>query len=586
MKTKFTFALCLLAAAFTSEAQNQITTPTGQPLVIGNQGVKLANLNSGSATGTANGKVLSVDANGMLFLAPASSGGGGSTTPWATSGSTISYNAGNVGIGTSSPQQRLDVNGSINLPTGSALRFNNVPFLSAPGVNNLFVGAESGMNNTSGSGNIFLGDKSGKANLSGAYNVFLGSNAGSNNTASSGVFIGTNAGLSNNTGASNVMVGYNSGQANISGTQNVFFGVNSGFNNTNGSYNLFLGANSGFTNGAGNYNVFLGYRSGQQNTSGSQNIAIGLDAGHENTTGNYNVFVGGNAGYNNQIGSYNLFFGLNAGLGNTSGDRSLGMGFNAGANNTTGSDNTFLGFDANPSVGTLTNVTAIGSHASVTASNSLILGGTGGFQVKVGVGNTAPTARLHVTSEGTTATGVRFENLPTSTGTIYHVYVDGSGNLMRASTAGAREAFEGSDRNWTLTADNHLINNNPGGIMIGTGLSSTPEGYKLYVSDGILTERVKVAVKSTADWRDNVLQDDYKLRSVEDVESFIKQNKHLPGVPSAQEMVENGNDLQKTDAVLLEKVEEMMLYIIELKKENAALKNKMEGIEQKISERK
>lgn len=38
MKTKFTFILCLLAAAFTSEAQNQITTPTGQPLVIGNQG--------------------------------------------------------------------------------------------------------------------------------------------------------------------------------------------------------------------------------------------------------------------------------------------------------------------------------------------------------------------------------------------------------------------------------------------------------------------------------------------------------------------------------------------------------------------
>ncbi len=51
-------------------------------------------------------------------------------------------------------------------------------------------------------------------------------------------------------------------------------------------------------------------------------------------------------------------------------------------------------------------------------------------------------------------------------------------------------------------------------------------------------------------------------------------------------MVENGNDLQKTDAVLLEKVEEMMLYIIELKKENAALKTKMEGIEQKLTENK
>ena len=118
--------------------------------------------------------------------------------------------------------------------------------------------------------------------------------------------------------------------------------------------------------------------------------------------------------------------------------------------------------------------------------------------------------------------------------------------------------------------------------MIGTGLSSTPAGYKLYVSEGILTERVKVAVKSTADWRDNVLQDDYKLRSVEEVESFIKQNKHLPGVPSAQEMVENGNDLQKTDAVLLEKVEEMMLYIIELKKQNTVLQTRIQGIESQL----
>lgn len=121
--------------------------------------------------------------------------------------------------------------------------------------------------------------------------------------------------------------------------------------------------------------------------------------------------------------------------------------------------------------------------------------------------------------------------------------------------------------------------------MIGTGLSSTPAGYKLYVSDGILTERVKVAVKSAADWRDNVLQDDYKLRSVEEVETFIKQNRHLPGVPSAQEMVKNGNDLQKTDAVLLEKVEEMMLYIIDLKKENTSLKDQIQRIEQKLNQK-
>lgn len=170
--------------------------------------------------------------------------------------------------------------------------------------------------------------------------------------------------------------------------------------------------------------------------------------------------------------------------------------------------------------------------------------------------------------------GVKMENLPTTSGTgAYGLYVDASGNVLRRTTAGAREAAgESSDAHWTLSADNHLLNNNTGGILIGTGLRSTPAGYKLYVSDGILTERVKVAVKSTADWRDHVLQKSYPLRTVEEVESFIASNGHLPGVPTAQEMIRDGNDLHQTDALLLEKIEEMTLYIIELKRENTALK--------------
>ena len=111
-----------------------------------------------------------------------------------------------------------------------------------------------------------------------------------------------------------------------------------------------------------------------------------------------------------------------------------------------------------------------------------------------------------------------------------------------------------------------------GKISIGTLISGTPGTYKLYVQEGILTEKVKVAIDGTANWADYVFASDYKLKPVEEVAAYIKKNKHLPGVPSATEMVKEGLDVATMDAKLLEKIEEMMLYIIDLKQEVEQLK--------------
>ncbi len=114
-----------------------------------------------------------------------------------------------------------------------------------------------------------------------------------------------------------------------------------------------------------------------------------------------------------------------------------------------------------------------------------------------------------------------------------------------------------------------------GKVQIGSDIPSFGGNYKLYVQDGILTERVKVAIKTTADWSDFVFDKNYKLKPLTEVEKFIKANKHLPNVPSAKEMVTNGNDLGKTDALLLQKIEELTLYMIELKKENEIMKKQI-----------
>lgn len=108
-----------------------------------------------------------------------------------------------------------------------------------------------------------------------------------------------------------------------------------------------------------------------------------------------------------------------------------------------------------------------------------------------------------------------------------------------------------------------------GNVGIGT---TNPHGYKLAVKGNMIAE--SVVVKLFANWPDYVFTEKYGLMELDEVESYIKENSHLPNVPSAKEVEENGIDLGKMDAVLLQKIEELTLYVIELKKEIEVLKKK------------
>lgn len=82
-------------------------------------------------------------------------------------------------------------------------------------------------------------------------------------------------------------------------------------------------------------------------------------------------------------------------------------------------------------------------------------------------------------------------------------------------------------------------------------------------------------------WADNVFSPRYNLKSLNEVESFIKMNQRLPDLPSEQEVKDNGINLAEMNTLLLKKIEETMLYIIELKKQNEELRNRIEQIENK-----
>jgi hypothetical protein len=194
---------------------------------------------------------------------------------------------GNVGIGTASPGERLDVDGDIN--TSGTYKIDGTTAVRVE------------------SYNTFLGRSAGYANTTGEYNTFVGYNAGlSNKTGGNNTFLGNYAGQANATGNENLFVGNYAGMQNTGGVNNTFLGLNAGRLNTTGQYNTFVGHGAGYANTTANDNAFVGYHAGYSNTGGLNNTFLGNWAGFSNTTGNGNVFLGYRSGYK-EAGSNKLY---------------------------------------------------------------------------------------------------------------------------------------------------------------------------------------------------------------------------------------------------------------------------------------
>lgn len=116
----------------------------------------------------------------------------------------------------------------------------------------------------------------------------------------------------------------------------------------------------------------------------------------------------------------------------------------------------------------------------------------------------------------------------------------------------------GADWSRTIVGGNSVYIPN----SLGIGAASV-DGYKLAVNGKILAKEVKVS----ANWADFVFEDDYKLRSLPEVEKFIQTNKHLPEIPSAKEVEKNGVDVGNMESKLLQKIEELTLYTIDQDKQ-------------------
>jgi hypothetical protein len=283
-----------------------------------------------------------------------------------------------VGIGTTSPRAKLDVNGDalingLTIGKGGG----NVAGNTANGYQSLYANTTGNQNTSNGYQSLYS-NTTGTANTANGLNSLFSNTTGVYNTAN-----GAKSLYSNTTGGENVANGYYSLFSNTTGNTNTANGVSSLCNNTTGSSNTANGYYSLYTNTTGGYNTANGNVALFSNTTGCENTANGYQSLRNNTTGSYNTANGYAALYSNTTGTHNTINGLRALYFNTTGSYNTANGFYSGRYagtgtdpNSTGNNSVFIGNETRAAADGQTNQIVIGSTAIGNGSNTATIGNT------------------------------------------------------------------------------------------------------------------------------------------------------------------------------------------------------------------
>ncbi|RZK10798.1 MAG: hypothetical protein EOO43_19910 [Flavobacterium sp.] len=294
---------------------------------------------------------------------------------------------------------------------------------------------------------------------------------------------------------------------------NSFFGFNAGYSAISSSYNTFIGANSGYT--------FL---------TGADNVAVGNSAGGTTLTpGSTGLEIGEN---NVLIGSHT--FDKMTPTSNTSNDNVVLGGYNFYKSNITSNGNVAIGsYAVSNYVAPSKSFFILNNQAQ--RSNPLLFGYFAPNTDRTS--STSPIANL-------------------------------LGSQLAINTTGLKPGFSLSINGPTFIGS--FTNTGANNTTIASGKL---ENYKLWVEKGVISE--DFAVASVNSWADFVFEKDYKLKPLSEVEEFINKNKHLPDVPSAAALKENGASMIEIMKNLTQKVEELTLYAIQQDKQIKALQTQL-----------
>jgi len=197
----------------------------------------------------------------------------------------------------------------------------------------------------------------------------------------------------------------------------------------------------------------------------------------------------------------------------------------------------------------------------------------------VGIGTTTPEVKLDIKGSVQLPSGgngfafLKFKyNSSDNSSRSWYIAND----LFNWGDFGIYQSTNQTDNDLSKIVYNHRFYiNKIGNVGIGT----TNPKYLLSVKGKIGVG--EIVVEDVSQWADFVFNSDYRLMPLAEVESFIQENNHLPDVPSETEVKEKGINVAEMNAKLLQKIEELTLYMIEMKKENDEMKKRLEIVERR-----
>ena len=492
--------------------------------------------------------------------------------------------------GTSNQVMQTDGSGNLSWVDPSSLLIQKI--------NDLSDGKSDDDGSENGS-SIFLGINAGLVDDgSDNYNVGIGfESLQANTSGNKNIATGYQSLYSNTFGYSNIASGYQSLYNNTTGFGNVAIGNRSHYNNTMGAYNISLGYQTFFSNTIGSNNIAIGYQAINSNTEGNSNVGLGHRTLHTNITGDNNVALGYNSGYSS-LGNASVFLGYHSGYFETASNRLYIENSNADANSALiygEFDNNILRVNGELQLGSTSSDRYVFPTTDGSSNQILSTNGSGqlswqdlpssSFWSRSGTNLDVATAAddINFSSDQTSITFPITTGTPSSMIYMFNGGFSNSNRMVFSHSTGYddwglqyrdhNDSFHflagGADRvTINLGAGNPLVVN---GSAEATNFISSTTTYPDYVFEAYFDGT-------------STLNENYSFRSLEDVEAYIIQHGHLPGVQSYNEVEENDMtiDLTETSIVNLEKIEELFLYSIQLKKENKKLKEHQNTLEKRL----